>query len=525
MFAYARQWPRSRGSRMQMNKHHAKQIIGLSLFGGVCLALGMGLSTHWVGQAQEDKPVTVEARDIDRLPPIAQVAEKLNPTVVAITNTSFVKNKRRSGGMMPGTGDDFFDFFFSPQRPQQPQQPRNPRGEEEERVVAGGSGVIISPDGEILTNAHVIDGIQGGETSLEVKTSDGKTYVAKVLGKDKEIDIALIKIEAVHLPFAKLGDSESAKVGEWVVAIGNPLGLEHTVTQGIISAKGRKLTPGIESFLQTDAAINRGNSGGPLLNLRGEVIGINTLINAAGQNLGFAVPVNQVKNSLKDLRSGKPVSRGYLGITTKELDKDFQASLGVKDGVVVGSVQRGQAAAKAGVQDLDVITAVDGQKVLSPDDLVAAIAGHRSGEAVKLSLIRDGKAKEITVTLGDRKALEKADGEEEEDEAAPSSPEGKDLNLEKDYGFTVAPLTAANRHQYGIAEDAKGVVVTYVSPRSKAVEKGLIPGILITAVGRKEIDGIQEFNAQAKKMTGKPLLLGVKYPGRSVQTSLAIPPR
>jgi len=509
---------------MQMNKHHAKQIIGLSLFAGVCLATGMGLSYHWMGRAQEDKPVTVEARDLDRLPPIAQVAEKLNPTVVAITNTSFVKNRRGGGGMFPGGDDDFFDFFFSPRRPQ---QPRTPRNEEEERVVAGGSGVFISADGEILTNAHVIDGYQGAEVTLEVKTSDGKTYPAKVLGRDKEIDIALIKIEATHMPFAKLGDSEVAKVGEWVVAIGNPLGLEHTVTQGIISAKGRKLTTGIESFLQTDAAINRGNSGGPLLNLRGEIIGINTAINPAGQNLGFAVPVNQIKNILKDLRAGKPVSRGFLGITTKELDKDFQGALGVKEGVVVGSVQRGQAANKAGVQDLDVITAVDGLKVGSPDDLVAAIAGHRAGDTVKLSIVRDGKAKEISVTLGDRKAMDKAEGEGNDDEgsAEPSSPEGKDLNLEKDYGFTVAPLTPASRHQYGIPEDAKGVVVTYVSPRSKAIEKGLTPGLLITAVGRKEIENLQDFTAQAKKLAGKPLLLAVKDSRRSFQTTLAIPPR
>ena len=187
-----------------------------------------------------------------------------------------------------------------------------------------------------------------------------------MLGKDKELDIALIKIEATHLPFAAWATPTLRKVGEWVVAIGNPLGLEHTVTQGIISAKGRKLTGGLESFLQTDAAINRGNSGGPLLNLRGEVIGINTAINPEGQNLGFAVPINMVKRILTDLRSGKPVSRGYLGITPQDLDQDFQTSLGVKEGVVVGDVQRGKAADKAGVQRLDVITAVDGQKIAQP---------------------------------------------------------------------------------------------------------------------------------------------------------------
>jgi len=505
-------------------KRHTKQVVGLSLFAGACMALGMGLSYHWVGKAQTDAPVTVDAKDLDRLPPIAQVAEKLNPTVVAITNTSFVKNQRRSSSG-PGSGDEFFDWFFGPQQPRSPQQPRNPRADEDlQRVVAGGSGVIISADGEILTNHHVIEGIRGGEASIEVKTTSGKTYTAKILGKDKELDIALIKIEASHLPFAKLGDSDAAKVGEWVVAIGNPLGLEHTVTQGIISAKARRLMTGIDSFLQTDAAINRGNSGGPLLNLRGEVIGINTAINAEGQNLGFAVPADQIKNVLPDLRSGRAVSRGYLGIVLTELDADFQASLGVKSGVVVSSVSRGQAADKAGVQNLDVITAVDGQKVANGSELVAIIANRRAGDTVKLSVIRDGKTKEIPVVLGDRKEMSKDAANREDEEEAPAKPGAeKELNLEKDFGFTVAPLSAATRHQYRIPEEIKGVVVTYVSQRSKASEKGLGEGMIITSVGKKEVGTLQEFNSQVKAVGQKPLLLGVWFQSR--QVTLAIPPK
>lgn len=274
---------------------------------------------------------------------------------------------------------------------------------------------------------------------------------------------------------------------------------------------------------QTDAAINRGNSGGPLLNLRGEVIGINTAINPDGQNLGFAVPVNQVKNILKELHTGKPVSRGYLGIRPDDLDKDFQASLGVKEGVVVSSVERGQAAAKAGVQNLDVITAVDGQKVTSKEELIAAIASRRAGETVKLSVIRDGKAKEIPVVLGDRREIEKAASANggEDDEASPKDADGKELNLEKEYGFTVAPLSAATRHQYGVPEEVKGLLVTYVSARSKAAEKGLSEGMVITAVGTKAVETVSEFNAQVKKANGKPLLLGVRV--RGGQVTLAIP--
>jgi serine protease Do len=503
-----------------------KQTLGLSAFAAGCLALGMGLSYHWVAQAQEEKPVVVDAKGLDRLPPIAEVAEKLNPTVVSIKNTSFVK--ARPGSANPFGGDEFFDFFFSPRTPGQGRQPR----EEEQKIMAGGSGVVISADGEILTNHHVIEGIHGGEAELEVKLSDGRTFKAKVLGKDKELDIALIRIEANHLPFAALGDSEKAKVGEWVVAIGNPLGLDHTVTQGIISAKGRSARAlgapsGLESFLQTDAAINRGNSGGPLLNLKGEVIGINTAIRADGQNIGFAVPIDMVKRILRDLRSGRPVSRGYLGITPVELDKDYQSALGLKQGVVVGDVVRGQAADKAKVQRLDVITAIDGQKVGSPDELVSIISARRAGDAITLSIIRDGKAKELSVTLGDRKEIQKADGSGEDDEKEAGSqevPEGKKLNLEKLYGFDVAPLDAATRHQYRIAEDRKGVVVTFVSARAAAAEK-LAVGNVISAVGTKNVESLQEFQAEVRKLSGKTLLLLVRAQQGNQQITVAIPPR
>jgi serine protease Do len=507
-----------------------KQTLGLSAFAAGCLALGMGLSYHWVAKAQEEKPVVVDAKGMDRLPPIAEVAEKLNPTVVSIKNTSFVKSRPSLGN--PFGGDEFFDFFFSPRRPGQP-TPRQPRGEDEgQKVQAGGSGVVISADGEILTNHHVIDGIHGGEAELEVKLSDGRTYKAKVLGKDKELDIALIRIDANHLPFAALGDSDKAKVGEWVVAIGNPLGLDHTVTQGIISAKGRSARAlgafsGLESFLQTDAAINRGNSGGPLLNLKGEVIGINTAIRADGQNIGFAVPIDMVKRILRDLRSGRPVSRGYLGITPMELDKDYQSALNLKQGVVVGDVVRGQAADKAKVQRLDVITAIDGQKINNPDELVAIIASRRAGDVVNLSIVREGKAKEIPVTLGDRKDLQKADGSAEEEEKDPSdskesSAEGKKLNLEKLYGFDVAPLDAPTRHQFGIPADRKGVVVTFVSARAAASDK-IAVGNVISAVGTKNVDNLQEFSAEVRKLKGKTLLLLVSSGNR--QITVAIPPR
>jgi serine protease Do len=438
--------------------------------------------------------------------------------VVAITNTSFVKNRRFEHPQIGGS--DFFDFFFGPGGPQQRRTPRG--GEDEQRAVSGGSGVIVSPNGEILTNYHVVASLGSTDNSLEVKTNNGKNYKATVLGKDKELDIALIKIEATHLPYAKLGDSDGLRIGEWVVAIGNPLGLEHTVTQGIISAKGRKLDTGLSSFLQTDAAINRGNSGGPLLNLRGEVVGINTAINPAGQNIGFAVPISQVNRILKDLRSGKPVSRGYLGIGPAELDQAYQDALGAKEGVVVSTVEKGQAADKAGVQRLDVITALDGQTVHNPDEVVAIVSSHRAGDALKLTILRDGKTLHLTATLGDRKALEeqrrRESGEEPEEESG-QKPQGelKSLNLEKTYGFTVEPADTRNR--------MKGVVVTSVDPRSPAADRGLAPGMIIIEVGRQPVNNLTEFNAQVKKAGGKTLLLYIQSPNGNQKITLPIAPR
>jgi serine protease Do len=461
------------------------------------------------------------------------VAGKLNPTVVSVRNTTFVKSRRRT---MDGAPDDFFHFFFGPQGPQGPQGQRRPRGGDDdvERMVGGGSGVIVSPDGEILTNYHVIDSPRDSEaTEIQVKTSNGKSYKATILGKDRELDIALLKIDASHLPFAALGNSDAAKVGEWVVAIGNPLGLDHTVTAGILSAKGRNILGGIQSFLQTDAAINLGNSGGPLLNLRGEVIGINTMIRADGQNIGFAVPVNKVKKVLSDLRSGKPVKRGFLGVTPQELDKNFQESLGVKEGVVVGDFTVGQAAEKAGIKRLDVITAVDGQRVASPDDLVSIISGHRAGETVKLAIVRDGKPRELSVVLGDRKDLPTAAGADEDErdsrgdgqDPKSSATDSRGVNLEKEYGFRVEPLTPASRQKYGINADRKGVVVSFVSVRSEAAEKGLREGVVISAVGTKEVEGLADFYAEVRKAGSKPLLLLVRDGRGNQQLTLAIPHR
>ncbi len=497
-----------------------KHALGLSAFAAACLAGGMALSHHWVASAQEPRAVSVDVKNADSLPPIAQVAQALNPTVVAITNTSFVRQRAGADGF--NGQDPFFNFFFGPRQ-------RSPQGGQEEREISSGSGVVISPDGEILTNNHVIEGAQGSDDKpqIEVKLSDGRTFKGQILGRDKELDIALVKIDASGLPFAKLGDSDKAKVGEWVVAIGNPLGLEHTVTQGIISAKGRRLDAGLGAYLQTDAAINRGNSGGPLLNLKGEVLGINTLIRADGQNIGFAVPISEVTRILKYLRSGQPVSRGYLGIQLTQLSGPFQDALGAKQGVVVSTVEPGAPADKAGVQRLDVITGVDGQAVSSPDELVSYIAGRRAGETVKLEVLRDGKTRTLTVKLGDRRDMSAQGSQNQDDDSAPSdaAPQGgQALNLDKSYGFQVGDLTQATRYQFGIQDGVQGVVVTSVAPRSDAANV-LAPGWVVSSVGRTPVADLSQFNAQVKKAAGRALLLYIQSPRGDQKVTVAVPRR
>ncbi|HQL49400.1 MAG TPA: PDZ domain-containing protein, partial [Holophaga sp.] len=246
---------------------------------------------------------------------------------------------------------------------------------------------------------------------------------------------------------------------------------------------------------------------------------------ADGQNIGFAVPVNQAKRILKDLRAGRPVSRGALGISLAELDAAFQASLGVKEGVVVSEVFSGQAADKAKVERLDVITAIDGEPVRSQDDLVGIVSSRRAGDRVVLSVVREGKRKEIPVVLGDRKDLQEGEDDGQDGEREGSKEDGgRELDLEKTYGFKVAPLTPATRHQYRLAEDRKGVVVVSVSTRSDAAEK-LAVGNVISAVGTRDVETLAQFNAEVKKLGGKSLILKVQASQGPAAITVAIPPR
>ncbi|MDR0498125.1 MAG: trypsin-like peptidase domain-containing protein [Holophagales bacterium] len=507
-----------------------KQVVGLTVFASVCMAIGMGLGRGWIVTAQADKPVAVNVRPLDHMQPIVEIAEKLNPTVVYVENISYVK-VRNNNRFFSGP-DSFFDYFYGPTPRQNPSQ-----DDTEIPRTSGGSGFFISHDGEILTNSHVVEGINGSENpKIVVKTTDGKRYPAIVIGKDKALDVALIKIDIQHAPYVKLGDSDSIKVGEWVVAIGNPLGLEHTVTQGIISAKGRTSNVMgaddnlVAGFLQTDAAINRGNSGGPLFNLNGEAVGINAAIRADGQNIGFAVPITPVKHILRELRTGKPLSRGWLGVNTSDLDQDFQESLNASEGALVQGVSKSSPAEKVGIKRLDVIVGVDGKPVKSSSDLVDAIASRRDGDVVKLELIRNGRRQIISVTLGDRRNIDR-DSDSDDGSSTDSSRKESagSLNLEKTYGFRAEALNAQTRRTYQVPDDVTGVVITKVQPRSSASDKRLAAGMIIQSVGTKEIKNIDEFRSEVQKFNGKAIILSLRAregrgsDGFSEPFSVAIP--
>jgi serine protease Do len=368
--------------------------------------------------------------------------------------------------------------------------------------VAQGSGFLVAPDGYILTNNHLV----GGAEVVRVQLNDRETVKAKVIGTDPETDVAVIKIDGTDLPYVELADSDTLEVGEWVIAIGNPFGLSHTVTAGIVSAKGRSRigVADYEDFIQTDAAINFGNSGGPLLNLDGKAVGINTAIIGPGGNvgIGLAIPINMAKAIYEQLKENGKVVRGYLGVGINDLDSGVGEFYGAANdkGAMVTQVMEGSPAEKAGIKVDDIVVELQGEPVAGATELMNRVAMYKPGTDVELTVLRDGKKKKITVTLDKRP-----------DSSTLAS--GGESRADEELGVLVQTLTRelAERLDY---EGLSGVVVTEVEAGSPADERGIQPGDLITEVNRESVRNLRQWNEALGKAAEKgKVLLRVRNEG------------
>jgi serine protease Do len=426
----------------------------------------------------------------------ADLAERTSPAVVNIQTSRTLGGPGGGGGGPEGRPRHPLEEFFGPFGG----GPFEDLLEQPRKVPSLGTGFVISPDGYIITNNHVIEDVD----KIEVQFEDGKKYDATVVGRDPRTDVALIRVEPDGtLPALPLGDSDSVRPGDWVVAIGNPFGLAHTVTAGIVSARHREINQDpdarrFDDFLQTDAAINPGNSGGPLINLSGEVIGINTAINPRANTIGFAVPVNIAKDVLPQLRASGKVTRGWLGVYIQPIDSQMQELLGLADtqGALVSKVEPGSPADTAGVKSGDVVVEFDGKKIEKMEELPRFVARAGVGERLDLVVLRKGDRKKLGVTLGE------LDADVEKASATPSE------ESRPRYGLTVQDLTPEVAQQLGIEGD-KGVLVSKVEPESPADEAGIRRRDVILEVNQKPIGSSKDFS-KAMEGSDKGALLLVR---------------
>jgi serine protease Do len=405
----------------------------------------------------------------------ADVAERVNPAVVNIDSSSRAREGIRRQRPTPRRRPDGDSFGPPP---------------ELDPDRGSGSGFIIDSAGHILTNHHVIDGAE----RITVKLADGRSFRASVVGADPPTDIALIKIAATErLPSAPLGDSSTLRVGEWVCAIGNPLAYEHTVTVGVVSFIGRKLfDASLDHYIQTDAAINFGNSGGPLINSRGEVIGINSAISWRASNIGFAVPINQAREILPQLKADGRVSRGYIGITLKDLDPDLRESLELGDanGALVLEVADGSPGDRAGIRTYDLILSVDGEAVTSNDELIREIAARPPGSVARLQVLRDRQERTVQVKLAERR---RAENDPEDARAAPRRPVSSRPADRLPLGLTVIGMDDEAAMRYGIRDRSRGVIVSNVEPMSPADEASFERGFVVLEINRTPVSSVRDY--------------------------------
>ncbi|PWK58268.1 serine protease Do [Silicimonas algicola] len=459
---------------------------------------------------------TLSAAAQSRPDTFADLAEKVSPAVVNITTSTTIATNTQPGPIVP-EGSPFEDFFndFMDRNGQGPNGPGMPGGPQ--RSQALGSGFVISEDGYIVTNNHVIQGAD----EVMIEFFEGFDLEAKVVGTDPNTDLALLKVDSDKpLRFVAWGDSEASRVGDWVMAMGNPLGQGFSVSAGIVSARGRALSGSYDDFIQTDAAINRGNSGGPLFNLNGEVIGINTAIlspNGGSIGIGFAMSSRVAEKVVSQLKEFGETRRGWLGVRIQDVDEDLADGLGLEEarGALITDVPEGPAA-EAGLQAGDVILSFDSVEVDDTRGLVRQVAETDIGKEVRVLIFRDGKTETLRVTLGRR---------EEAERAVPAAVTTTEPETSDIMGLTVSNMSDELREQLGLPEDTEGLVVSDVAEDSEAYEKGLRAGDLITEAGQEKIATVAELQSridEAKEAGRKSLLLLVRREGEPRFVALSL---
>jgi len=491
-------------------------LVAASIGGGLIAAFAVATHSNapvYVTAKAASNPST-KASEISNS--FADVIEKASPAVVNISSTRVIKASDQKGGQgaNPFMNDPFFRQFFGGQGGARPR---------DQRESGLGSGIIVNPQGYILTNNHVVD----KASVLKVTLLDGRQFPAKLVGADPQSDVAVVKIDATNLPTLQFADSSAARVGDLCFAIGNPFGYDHTVTMGIVSAKGRSLEGGghLQDFIQTDAAINPGNSGGALINAKGDLIGMNTAIITGGSSfggeagnigIGFAVPSDMAKRVMEQLIKNGKVSRGYIGVTLQHVTPDLAQQFGLKDihAAVLNDVTPGAPGAKAGLKVGDAITSIDGQPIKDSNDLQIKVTEHTPGSVVSLGVIRDGKPMTIKVTLGTRP--NGADFGEPGQNEGGNNQGGNDNGTagKASYGITVQALTPDVAQDLQLPATVHGVVIDNVDPGSPASES-VTRGDVITSVNRHPVNSVGDFQRLMSAAGGKSVLLTVNRHGQS----------
>ncbi len=455
-----------------------KTLAVSSVASAVLFASSLALPGH----SAEEQQRSASLRGVAQIGGFADLIEQVEPSVVTIEVRTTMQAQPSGFGGDP-RAEEFFRRFFG-ERGQAPSQPRQAQGV--------GSGFIVDEAGFIVTNNHVIDGAD----SVTVRLSDDREFDAEIVGYDEQTDLALLKIDARNLSASTMGDSDSTRVGDWVVAIGNPFGLGGTATAGIVSARSRDIRSGpYDDYLQIDAPINRGNSGGPVFNMDGEVVGVNTAIfspNGGSVGIGFAIPANQVKGIVDELRSSGSVDRGWLGVQLQNIDDNLAESLGLdsQDGALVADVVKDSPAERAELEVGDIIIGYDGETVANGKELARKVGESDSGDKAVLNILRDGEEIDLKVQLGDAETQMASTGSEQ---------------TLKELGMSLAPLTDDLRERLDIEQDVTGAVVLKVDPNGSAAEQGIRRGDILMKVGREVIDSpkvLEKALAKAKK-TGR----------------------